>query len=376
MVAAGVDPLAVEAVELIIIMHALILSEVEGRVGNREAVLVVLQTDFPAAVEHRFDGASESWAHQLIVYLQVAESEGDVPQRVDVGWVEHRDTVSTSEHQTAVGQLARGTVHELVACQTVGLVERGDAPRLDIQTVQALHRTDPQIALTALLDAGHIGTGETRYARHLVGLGVVAQQTVAHSAYPHISVLVLMHVGGDVYATTDALLHVRDFQLCQLARLGIHPRDVLVEGRDEHLSVVQLQERRNEGVVHVECLLGLRLTAARMEAEEVGRARCHPHRPVVRLLEVHRHRHGPLSEYVQSRAVILALHHDVGGREPQPSVTVAEYMGHGILRLAGGQSLDDHLLCLLRMAVIHEYALRHGRYPQVLLLVNLYGHHR
>ena len=306
--------------------------------------------------------------------LQVAEYQGELQQCVDVCRVEHRDAVSASEHQTAVRQLTRSTVHELVACQSVGLIERGDASCLDIQTVQSFHRTDPEVSLVAFLDAGHIGTGEACNARHLVGLEVIAQQAVAYGAYPHVALLVLMHVGGNKHTAADTLLHVWNLQLRQLARRGIHPCDILIEGGDEHLAVAELQQRGYEGIIHVERLLCDGLTAVGTEAEDVGGARCHPHRTVIRLFEVHGHRYGPLAEDAQPLSVVSALHHDVGGREPQQSVTVAEDVVHGILRLSGGQAFDNHRLCLLRVAVIHEHTLRHGRDPQVLLFVYRHGH--
>ena len=271
----------------------------------------MFQTDFPATVEHHLDGAAFLGAHQTVVDLEVAEPQGNRRQCVDIGRVEHRDAVSASEHQTTVGQLTRGAIGELVASQTVGLIERGNTSCLDVQTIQTFHGTDPQIALVTLLDACHIRAGETRDARHLVGLGIIAQQAVADGTYPHVAMLVLVHVGGDIDAAADALLHAGDFHLGELARLGIHPCDILVESGYEQLSVAEFQQRGDEGVVDVERLFSLRLTTAGMEAEDVGRARRHPHCSVVGLLDVHRHGHGPLSEDAEPMTVVAAFHDDV-----------------------------------------------------------------
>ena len=360
MAAAGINPFAVEAVELVVIMYALILSEVEGGEGNGNAVLAMIETYLAATVEHHLDGAALARTHQTVVDLEVAETQGNGAQGVDVGGVEHGDALGTSEYQTAVGQLTRGTVHELVACQTVGLIERGDTPGLGVETVQAFHRTDPEVALMTLLDAGHIGTGETRYARNLIGHGVIAQQAVADGAYPHEAMAVLMHVGRDIHTATDALLKAGNPDLGQLARRGIHPCDILVEGGYEHLSVAELQQRGDEGVVDVERLLGLGLTAAGVEAVDVGGARCHPHRSVVGLLKVHRHGHGPLSKDTEPETVVATLHDEIARREPQGSVTVAEDVVDGAVRLSGRQTLDHHLLCFPGVAVIDKHALRQG----------------
>ena len=190
----------------------------------------MFQTDFLATVENHLDGPVFLGAYQLVVDLQVAEHQGNLSQCVDIGRVEHRDALSASKHQTAVGQLTRGTIHELVACQSISLIERCDTSCLEVQTVQTFHRTDPEISLTTFLDARHIRARQSSDTCHLVGLGVIAQQTVAHGAYPHVALLVLMHVCGDIHTATDTLLHIWDLHLRQFARLGIHPQDVLIEG--------------------------------------------------------------------------------------------------------------------------------------------------
>ena len=63
MAAARIDPLAVETVELIIIVYALIFTVVEGCIGDGKTVLVVAQTDLAATVDHRLDGRSGARAH-------------------------------------------------------------------------------------------------------------------------------------------------------------------------------------------------------------------------------------------------------------------------------------------------------------------------
>ena len=375
MVVAAINPVTVEAVHLVVIVHALILPEVEGRIGDGETVLVVLQADFFAAVEHGVDGAVGRRAHQLVVDLQVAEADGCLSQRVDIGRVEHRDTLCAAEDEAAVGQLAGGTVRELVAADAVGLIERGDAPRLTVPAVQSLHRTDPEITLMTLLDARHVRAGEACDARHLVGLGVIAQQTVAHGTDPHVALLILVHVGGDIHAATDALGHRRDVELAEFASLRVQAHDLLVEGGDEHLSVVQFQQRGDEAEVGIERLLDDRLRLSQGEAYDVVRTGRGPHGTVVRLLEVHRGEHGPLAEDGEAPAVIAALHHHTGRGEPQQSVAVAEDMGDGILLFACRQPFQGDEFRLLGVQMIHVQSLEQGGYPEVLLTVCGHGEH-
>ena len=84
-------------------MYALILAEVKGCVRNRETVLTVFQSYLLTAVEHSLDGTFAGRAHQLVVNLQVTESQWNVCQCVDIRWVEHCDTIRSSKHQTTVG---------------------------------------------------------------------------------------------------------------------------------------------------------------------------------------------------------------------------------------------------------------------------------
>ena len=102
MVAAGIDPFVVEAVELIIVVYAFVFTEVEGGKRNGKTVLVVGEANLPTAVEHGLDGSALGGTHQLVVDFQVAESQRYAPQRVDVGGVEHGDAVGAAEYQTAV----------------------------------------------------------------------------------------------------------------------------------------------------------------------------------------------------------------------------------------------------------------------------------
>ena len=157
MVATRIDPVSVESVQFIIIMYALIFSKVESGIRDAEAVFAMFQTNLLTAVEHHLDGSVLSRANQLVVHLQVAELQRYLSQGVDIRRVEHGNAICTTKHQTTIGQNARGTIAELIASDAIGLIERGDTPRLGIQSVQTFHRTDPEIALMACLDAGHIG---------------------------------------------------------------------------------------------------------------------------------------------------------------------------------------------------------------------------
>ena len=309
---AGIDPVVVEAVHLIIIMYAFVLAEVEGGEREAEAVLVVGEAHLATAVEQGVDGSVGGRAHELVVDLQVAQADGYLTQGVDIGGVEHRDAVGAAEDEAAVGQLTGGAVSELVAADAVGLIERGDAPRLTVPAVQTLHRRDPEVALAVLLDAAHIGTGETGDARHLVGLGVIAQQAVADGAYPHVALGVLEHVGGDIDAAADARGHRGDIEFGELARLRVQAGDLLEEGGDEHLAVVELEQGGDEAEVGIEGLLHEGLVAAGGEAEDVVGAGGCPHGAVVGLAEVHRGERGPLSEDGEAAAVVAAFQDDAG----------------------------------------------------------------
>ena len=380
---ASIDPVAVETVHLIIIMYAFVLAEVEGGEREAEAVLVVSKAYLLATVEQGVDRAVGHRAHQPVVDLQVAEPDGQLSQRVDVGRVEHRDTVSTAEDETAVGQLARGTVSELVAPDAVGLIERGDAPRLSVPAVQALHRADPDIPLAVFLDAAHVRAGEAGDARHLVGFRVVAQQSVAHGAYPHVALRVLQHVGGDVDASADALCHRGDVEFAELARLRIHLRDLLEEGGDEHLSVSQFQQRGYEAEVGIKRLLHNRLRlllsfspySFSPKSHDIIRARRDPHGAVVSLFEVHGAKHGCLAEYGEPPSLVAAFHHDAGRGEPEPSVTVAEDVRHGVLLFARRQSFEGDEFCLPAVEMVDVEPLEQGADPEVLLSVCGDGEH-
>ena len=76
---AGIDPVAVETVHLIIVMYTFVLAEVEGGEREAEAVLVVSKAYLLATVEQGVDGTVGSRAHQLVVDLQVAEPDGQLP---------------------------------------------------------------------------------------------------------------------------------------------------------------------------------------------------------------------------------------------------------------------------------------------------------
>ena len=250
----SIDPVAIETIHLIIVMYAFVFAEVEGCKRQTETVFAVLQSNFPTTVEYRLDGSVFRGAHQLVVNLQVDEADGQLQQRVHIGGVEHGDAIGAAEDQTAVGQLARGTIGKLIASDAIGLIERGDASRLPIPAVQTLHGADPEVALLVFLDAAYIRARESGDTRHLVGFEIVSQQTVAHGSYPHIALGILQHIRGDIHTTADALCHRGDIDLGEFPCLWIQAGDGLIEGRDEHLSVVEFQQRGNEAEVGIEGL--------------------------------------------------------------------------------------------------------------------------
>ena len=150
-----------------------------------------------------------------------------MPQRIDISWVEHRDAVGTTEDQTAIRQLTRGAVNKLIASDTIGLIERGDASCLTVPSVQTFHRGYPDITLTVFLDAPHVRAGDACNACYLVALQVVAQKTVAHGTNPHVALGVLNHIGRDIHTPSDALRHRGDIKFRELPRLWIQFQNIL-----------------------------------------------------------------------------------------------------------------------------------------------------
>ena len=298
MVVARINPVAIEAVEFIIIMYALILPEVERSIRDAEAILVVAQTYLLTTVEHGLNGPVGRRPHQLVVDLQMAEFQGNLSERIDIGGVEHGDTVGTTEDQTAIRQLTRGTIDKLIASNTVGLIERRDAPRLTIPAIQAFHRSHPDITLNVFLDAAHIRAGETRDARHLVSLQIVTQKSVAHGTDPYVAFGILNHISRNVHTATDALSHRRDIEFGELPRLGVHLENLLEEGRDEQLSITEPQQRGNEAEVGIKGLFHDGCATAWESHDVVTAGRC-PNHAIVCLLEIHHPKCGCLTEYGQ-----------------------------------------------------------------------------
>ena len=156
--AASINPVVVEPFQLIIIMYALVFAKVEGGIGDAETILAVLQAYLLTVIEHRLDRSTLGGTNHLVMNLQMAELQGDIPQRIDISGIKHGDTIGTAEHQTAIRQLARGTIGKLIASQSVGLIKCSHRACLGVETVQAFHGTNPQITLSVFLNATYIRT--------------------------------------------------------------------------------------------------------------------------------------------------------------------------------------------------------------------------
>ena len=154
-------------------MYTLVFSKIEGGIRDTETVFAILQSDFLTAIEHRLDRTAHRRTYQLIMHLEIAETQWQILQGIDISRIKHGNAIDATKHQTAVWQLTRSTVAELVASQSVGLIERCDAARLGIQTVQTLHRANPQISLRIFFYATHIRTRQTANTPHLVGLWII-----------------------------------------------------------------------------------------------------------------------------------------------------------------------------------------------------------
>ena len=73
---ARINPVFIEAIHHIIIMYALKLPIIESRKRQAETILIVAQAYLLTAIEHGIDRTIGRGAHQLIVDLQVAETNG------------------------------------------------------------------------------------------------------------------------------------------------------------------------------------------------------------------------------------------------------------------------------------------------------------
>ena len=104
-------------------MYTLVFTKIEGCVRNAETVLAMFQSNLLTAVKHLFYRPVCCRTNQLIVYLQVAQHQRNLSQSVDIGRIKHCNAVDTAKHQTAIRQLTRSTVAELIASQSVGLIQ-------------------------------------------------------------------------------------------------------------------------------------------------------------------------------------------------------------------------------------------------------------
>lgn len=138
-VVAGVYPVVVEALQMVLVVHPSVLAVVQGGEGDAETVLVVSQVYVGAVGEVLVDGLSvQLRTYQLVVYLQVAEQQRDVALYGYVDGVEECEPVRAAEDERAVGQARRGAVVELVSAYAVSGVIVGEScgcPVIFAQTV-------------------------------------------------------------------------------------------------------------------------------------------------------------------------------------------------------------------------------------------------
>ena len=187
---------------------------------------------------------------------------------------------------------------------------------------------------------------------------MIAQQTVAHGAYPYVALRVLDHVGGDIDAAADARGHRGDRQFAELARLWVHARDGLVEGRDEHLPVVELEQRGDEAEVGIEGLSYDGFPASG-EFNDVVRAGGSPYRTIVCLFEIHHAGGKHLIEDAELSTLIATFQDAVYGGEPDLPVTVAEDVGNVWM------SLQTDVLGQLFVRMVDEESAVEGGDPEV-----------
>ena len=94
------------------------------------------------------------------------------------------------------------------------------------------------------------------------------------------------------------------------------------------------------------------------------------------MFETHRWRQLPLTQDIQFRTIILALHHPTGGRKPKLSVAIAEDIGDRILLLACRQTSNLDMLSFLGGGMIHKHPLQQRRYPQIGLFIDSHSQYR
>ena len=288
-VVAGVYPVVVESLQVVLVVHSSVLAVVQGGEGDAEAVLVVLQVYVGAVGEVLADGFSvQLRTYQAVVYLQVAEQQWDVALDGHVDGVEERKAVRAAEDERAVGQTARGAVVELVSAYAVGGVIVGEASGCPVIFAQSVLGAYPEVALQVFLDARYVEAGGAGHGCHPARFGMVAHQAIAYGAYPENAVRVFVQGRGDEYGAAYAGFQIlfRDVRRACRQVFDVDMLDGLVEARHHQPAVVHHRHAGHEGEP-LEELHRLEFLLAGAQGIDVDRGGAYPDGSVGRLGDGH-----------------------------------------------------------------------------------------
>ena len=134
------------------------------------------------------------------------------------------------------------------AFHTVSLVVGGYLFCFSIYLVESIQRTDPNVSISIFLDAGNVGAGDSCYGGQLAALCVILQESVGNCTQPDVALAVLIVLGRDIHTSLDALFPVNriHFKLLDIEVVSIHFEDGFVEGRYEHVVILQVHDAGNE----------------------------------------------------------------------------------------------------------------------------------
>ena len=355
-------------------MHSSVLAVVQGREGDAETVLVVLQVYVGAVGEVLADGFSvQLRTYQLVVYLQVAEQQRDVALDGHVDGVEEREPVRAAECQRPVGQTARGAVVELVSAYAVGGIIVGEASGCPVIFAQSVLGAYPEVALQVFLDVRYVEAGGAGHGCHPSRFGMVAHQPVAYGTYPENAVRVFVQGRGDEYGAAYAGFQVlfRDVRRARLQVFDVDMLDGLVEARHHQPAVIHHRQAGHEGEP-LEELHRLEFLLAGAQGIDVDRGGAYPDGSVGRLGDGHGQENPVPFLYLQLPVGRVAgfQHFAVGACHPEVVVAVHHQLVHvdGFLFLLPPERFGVDVPDFAALRVIHVDAVHQGGNPQLVVL--------
>ena len=380
-VVVGINPIAVEALQLVEIMHPFVLAVVKGGKGDAESVLVVLQVDVRVVRQVAVDALLVAWMHQLVVYFQVLEQHRDVPFGLYVDGLEERQSVRAAKDQRAVCQMARSPVGELVSADAVRIVVVGEplgSAVILAQTVQCAH---PQVPLGVFLDARNVGAGYSGHRLQASCGGRIAQQPVGHRPYPYLALRIFVKDGGNQYRPLDACFQVAfcHFQCPQFFRAGVNQPQGLVEGGGKHLPVFQGKQAGDECECRFKGFYPPEVRVARPQVVDVSRCRPYPDASD----GICGYRHGQVDVvacFHLQPAVFPSAFQDfvVGGGHPEVVLCIHQQLVdlHGRLPAVREQAFHVYFHDFALCQVVAEHSVVQCGNPQDAVCPGCKGHYR